>query len=390
MRITIAGGGPAGLWFALLMKKRDPALAIEVFERNPAGATFGFGVVFSRKTTDVLRAHDDEAFRRAESAIQQWDNVDVVHRGRKVSVRGNHFAGVSRLEWLAILQQRCRDVGVALRFEENLADSQTLERKRRECDLFVGADGVNSLVRETWKDAFGPALDARRNRYVWLGTPRLFHGLTLIFREHGAGPGRERPAERLFMAHAYKFSRSMSTFIVECGEASWRAAGLDRLEETAMQRFLEQVFADDLQGAPLVSNRSKWIQFLLVKNRRWVHENVVLLGDAAHTAHFSIGSGTKLAMEDSIALYESFGRHEGVAHVADALADFERTRKPVVDDYQQAAFSSTLWFENAHEKLALDPIPFAFDCMTRSGKIDLEKLRRRDPEFVAEYEAHSR
>jgi anthraniloyl-CoA monooxygenase len=377
------------------MKKRDPGLEIAIHERNAADATFGFGVVFSRKTTDVLRAHDAEAFARAESLIQQWDNVDVIHHGEKISIRGNHFAGVARIDWNRILQERCRDVGVALRFEQNVADAGAVAKLKSECDLLVGADGVGSLVRETWKQHFQPTLDARRNRYIWLGTPHLFHGLTLIFRERRGAPSTQVGADRssrLFMAHAYKFSRSMSTFIVECGEPAWRGAQLDQLDESATLAFLRDLFADDLQGAPLVSNRSKWIQFLLVKNRHWVHENVVLLGDAAHTAHFSIGSGTKLAMEDSIALYESFGSLGGLGHekhfktVAAALADFERTRKPIVDDYQQAAFSSTLWFENAHEKLGLDPVPFAFDCMTRSGKVDLEKLRRRDPAFVARYE----
>ncbi len=386
MKITIVGGGPAGLWFALLMKKRDPALAITVLERNAAASTFGFGVVFSRKTTNVLRAHDDAAFQRAEGAIQLWDNVDVIHRGEKLSIGGNHFAGVARLDWLRILQERCRDVGVELEFETTVTDPRRLQR---ECDLLIGADGVNSLVRESWKEAFGPTLDARRNRYIWLGTRRLFHGLTLIFRQWRAttqGGGGGAP-DLLFMAHAYKFCATTSTFIVECGDASWRGAGFDTLDEAATLATLEAIFRDDLHRQPLLSNRSKWIQFLLVKNRRWVHENVVLLGDAAHTAHFSIGSGTKLAMEDAIALFESFGRERTVAG---ALADFEWTRKPVVDDYQESALSSTLWFETAEEKLALDPVPFAYDCMTRSGRIDLENLRRRDAAFAARYEAWAR
>jgi len=381
MKVTIVGGGPAGLWFALLMKRRDPRLDVTLLERNPADNTFGFGVVFSRRTTDVLRAHDADAFRRAEAVLQHWEDVDVVHRGERIAIGGNHFAGVARIDWLHVLQQRCREAGVDLRFEEAVADSAALRRLQGGCDLLVGADGVGSLVRETWRERFEPTLDARSNRYVWLGTPRLFRALTLIFRERR---GAATPRNGLFMAHAYQFGRAMSTFIVECGEPAWRAAGLDAADEAASLALLREIFAEDLQGAPLVSNRSKWIQFLLVKNRRWVHENVVLLGDAAHTAHFSIGSGTKLAMEDAIALHESLGRERPVAA---ALADFERTRKPVVDAWQEAAFSSTLWFESAHEKLALDPLPFAFDCMTRSGRIDLEKLRRRDPAFVARYEA---
>jgi anthraniloyl-CoA monooxygenase len=383
VKFTIVGGGPAGLWFGLLMKKRDPSLDVEVLERNVAGATFGFGVVFSRKTTSILEGCDAEAFRRAEEQLQTWDNVDVVHRGRRITIRGNHFAGVARIEWLRVLQTRAREVGVTLRFEENVADAAALRELKRGCDVLVGADGVASLVRDTWKERFEPTLDARSNRYIWLGTKRLFHGLTLIFKSAPAG---------LCMAHAYKFSRDTSTFIAELPETTWRAAELDRADEARTLEYLEEVFADDLGGARLISNRSRWIQFLLVKCRRWVHENVVLLGDAAHTAHFSIGSGTKLAMEDAIALYESFAPEADVKSraatrdAAGALANFEKTRKPVVDEYQEAAYSSTLWFEGASAKLALDPVPFAFDCMTRSGKIDLENLRRRDPAFVAQYE----
>lgn len=378
MKITIVGGGPAGLWFGLLMKKRDPKLEVEVFERNAAGATFGFGVVFSRKTTEILRKYDAEAFRLAEERLQTWDNVDVIHRGQKISIGGNHFAGVARIDWLHVLQTRARDAGVKVTFEKNVADAATLHALKSQCDVLVGADGVRSLVRETWKDEFDPSLDARRNRYIWLGTDHLFHGLTLIFREAGTG---------LHMAHAYKFSRDMSTFIVELPETTWRTSGLDVADEATTLKHVAEVFADDLQGGRLVSNRSTWIQFLLVKNRRWVHENVVLLGDAVHTAHFSIGSGTKLAMEDSIALYECFGAESDPKK---ALARFEATRKPVVDEYQEVAFSSTLWFENAAEKLGMDPIPFAYDCMTRSGRIDLEKLRKRDPVFVAKYESSRR
>ncbi len=372
MKITIVGGGPAGLWFALLMKKRDPALQVTLLERNAADNTFGFGVVFSQKTTQLLRACDDELFRRAEGAVATWDRVDIVRDGVRTTIGGNHFAGIARLEWNRLLQERCKELGVDLRFGHDVPDPRKLQR---DCDLLIGADGVNSTVRETWKAAFEPTLDARRNRYIWLGTPQPFAGLTLTFN---------RTPHGLFMAHSYKFSREQSTFIVECGDAAWRAAGFDRHDEATTLTRLREIFERDLDGAPLVSNRSKWIQFLLVKNRRWVHENVVLLGDAAHTAHFSIGSGTKLAMEDSIALADCFAKSGSVKA---ALDEFEQTRKPIVDDYQEAAFASTLWFEEASQKMGLAEVPFAADCMFRSGKIDLENLRRRDPAFATRYEA---
>lgn len=375
MKITIVGGGPAGLWFALLMKKRDPRHQITILERNAADNTFGFGVVFSRKTLDLLRQCDDELFRRAGGLVQTWERVVIVHRDERIEVGGNHFAGVARIAWNRLLQERCRELGVELRFEANVADPRALQRG---CDLLVGADGVASTVRETWKETFQPTIDARRNRYIWLGTAQPFAGLTLTFRQAPEG---------LFMAHSYRFSREQSTFIVECGEAPWRAAGFDQMEEVAGDatlRQLERIFAKDLGGQRLVGNRSKWIQFLLIKNRAWTHENVVLLGDSVHTAHFSIGSGTKLAMEDSIALYESCGRH---ADVPRALADFVATRKPIVDAYQEAALSSTEWFETAASRLHLEPLPFAADCMFRSGKIDLDNLRQRDPAFAARYEA---
>lgn len=371
MKINIIGGGPAGLYFAILMKRLNPSHQITLFERDRADDTFGWGIVFSDRTFSYLEENDRESFDEILANCEVWDNVDIVHRGEKISVHGNHFSGIARITFLNILQRRCEKLGVDLRFNTNVTDVQKL----LEGDLVVGADGANSLVRRTFTDAFEPTIENRNNKYIWLGTQRLFHGLTLTFRENEAG---------LFIAHSYKFNKTTSTFIVECAEEVWQRAGFNQMNEAATCNYLEAVFKNDLGGHPLLTNNFvKWLNFLLVKNRRWYYKNVVLLGDALHTAHFSIGSGTKLALEDSIALAKCFSTTN---EVEIGLAEFEGVRKPVVDDTQDAAYSSLLLFENAKDELYLEPIPFAYKFMTRSKKIDRERLRRRDPQFVAQYE----
>jgi anthraniloyl-CoA monooxygenase len=372
MRIHIVGAGPAGLYFALLMKQQDPAHRITLIERDGPDDTYGWGIVFSGRTLASFAEADPESHAAITAAFETWDNVDIVHRGEKISVRGNRFSGISRVGFLNILQRRCLDLGVEIRFRTTADDVAAL----READLLVGADGANSLVRRTFSDAFQPTLQAGRNKYIWLGTRRLFHGLTLTFRESEAG---------WFAAHSYRFSRTTSTFIVECVGDTFDRGGFERLSEPETLAALERVFAADLAGEPLLSNNFvRWLQFTIVKNRRWVHENVVLLGDALHTAHFSIGSGTKLAIEDSIALARALAERRAVP---EALAAFERDRKPVVDRLQAAAQSSLSWFENAGGRMHLDPIPLAHELMTRSARIDDTKLRERDPEFMRRYDA---
>jgi anthraniloyl-CoA monooxygenase len=331
-------------------------------------------VVFSGRTLSNLREADEVSHRRITESFETWDNVDVVLRESRVSVRGNHFSGIARLRLLNILQERCAELGVELRFR---AEVEEIDALAADCDLLVGADGVGSRVRERYSEDFRPALEAGRNKYIWFGTRRLFHGLTLTFRESDAG---------VFAAHSYKFSPSLSTFIVECDEATWRRAGFERMADDEARACLARVFDADLRGEELLSNNSRWINFLLVKNQRWSRGHVVLLGDALHTAHFSIGSGTKLAMEDSIALFRLFAAGLDVTH---ALAEFERTRKPVVEEYQQAAHESRLWFENVKDYIHLPPTQFAFSLMTRSKRVTYESLKRRDPAFIAEYESHS-
>ena len=371
MRIAIVGGGPAGLYFAILMKRRDPSHDITVIERDGPQDTFGWGIVFSDQTFSFLRDSDPASFERIVSACTTWDNVDIVHRGQKVTIRGNRFSAIARIGFLNILHRRCDELGVELKFRTTVAEPGTLGS----FDLLVGADGANSVVRRAHAAAFRPSLDVRRNKYIWLGTPQLFHGLTLTFRRSAAG---------VFAAHSYKFNESTSTFIVECPPETWEAAGFAGMDDRQTCAYLEAVFADDLRGQPLLTNDFvKWLNFVLVKNDRWRDGSVVLLGDALHTAHFSIGSGTKLALEDAIALAQAF---DATTTVEAALERFELDRKPVVDSLQAAAYESLIRFERMDEDMGLDPIPFAYRLMTRSGRIDLEKLRKRDPRFVAAYE----
>jgi anthraniloyl-CoA monooxygenase len=374
MKINIIGGGPAGMYFAILMKHARAAHQITIYERNGPDDTFGWGVVFSGKTLSNLSAADAASHAEITRNFEAWDNVDVVHRGEKISIHGNSFSGISRLRLLKILQRRCEELGVELRFRSEVADFDSL---RADCDLLVAADGVNSLVRQTFASEFQPDLSVRPNKYIWYGTTQLFHGLTLTFRETCAG---------IFAAHSYKFDKSTSTFIVECDPETWDSAGFAAMTDEDTRAYLAEAFAADLAGHSLLSNNSKWINFLLVKNGRWSFKNVALLGDALHTAHFSIGSGTKLAMEDAIALKESF---DGAVDVPTALQRFEGVRKPVIEEYQAAAYESMVWFERARGYMHLTPIELAYVLMTRSGKVDRESLRRRDPAFVSAYETRA-
>lgn len=375
MKINIIGGGPAGLYFAILMKQADPAHEIAVWERNGPDDTFGWGVVFSGKTLSNLRAADAVSHAEITRDLEAWDNVDVLHGDDKISIHGNSFSGISRLHLLKILQRRCEQLNVKLNFRSEVNNVSTLAGNS---DLVVGADGVNSTVRDSYKVHLQPELSSRPNKYIWYGTHQLFHGLTLTFRENEAG---------VLAAHSYKFNSTTSTFIVECDYETWSKAGFATQDEATTRIYLEEVFARDLAGNKLLSNNSKWINFLLVKNKHWHDQNVVLLGDALHTAHFSIGSGTKLALEDAIALRDSC---VAASDIKEALFDFESRRKPVIENYQAAAETSMNWFENARDYLHLNALELAYSLMTRSGRVDHEELRKRDPVFIAAWEKGSR
>ncbi|MGH7306739.1 MAG: bifunctional salicylyl-CoA 5-hydroxylase/oxidoreductase [Candidatus Rokuibacteriota bacterium] len=369
MRIVSIGGGPAGLYFSLLMKKSDPAHDVTVVERNRADDTFGFGVVFSDATLEHVAQADRESHAEITSHFAHWDDIDIHYRGRVLTSAGHGFAGMSRQLLLDILQKRCAELGVKLAFEREVGDLA----EYADADLILGADGVNSVVRSRYAEHFQPQIDWRPNKFAWLGTTFPYPAFTFLFKESPHG---------LWRVHAYRYDASMSTFILETTEDTWRRAGLDQADEDQTLAFCERLFAPELQGHRLLKNRSLWRNFPTVRNASWRHRNVVLVGDAAHTAHFSIGSGTKLALEDAIALAQALQRHTDVGR---ALAVYEEDRRPEVERLQRAAQVSLEWFEAAERYHGrLEPIQFAMSLLTRSLRVTHDNLKLRDPGFVAE------
>ena len=368
MRIVCIGGGPAGLYFAILMKKADPRHDVTVIERNRPDDTFGFGVVFSDATFAGFADADPEVTAAIEREFARWDDIEVHVRGEIVASTGHGFCGCSRRTLLDILQRRARALGVRLEFEREIDDPAAFA----DADLVLAADGANSPIRQRLAARFGPSIDWRRNRFVWLGTTRPFPAFTFFFREDAHG---------LWRVHAYQYEKGHSTFIVETTEETWRRAGLESADEARTVAFCETLFRDELAGHRLVANRSIWRAFPTVRNARWHDGRVVLIGDAAHTAHFSIGSGTKLAMEDAIALAATLAR---IPDTGAALAAYEAERRPAVEAVQRAAQSSLEWFEDAELRHgALEPVEFAFSMLTRSLRITHANLKLRDPDFVA-------
>ena len=377
MRIVVIGAGAAGLLFSLLIKRRFPAWEVEAFEQNSEGATYGFGVVFSDGALAFLERDEPELSRILEAAMERWPMQRLVHRGVPVDVDGNGFAAIGRLALQEVLQRLCRRTGVEIRYGRAITSLDEFAG----ADLVVGADGSNSLVRNALAAQFVPSVEVLTNRFAWYGTAQPFDCLTLTFRESRDGA---------FVAHHYRHAASMSTFVVECDEATWRRAGLDRMSDAESRAYCEGVFAPDLEGHALESNKSVWRQFPLVRNGHWIARRspsgrAVLLGDALRTVHFSIGSGTRLAFEDAIALERAFAEYG--EKVSLALESFERERRPVVEKLLAAADASSYWYEKFPEKMKLEPWQLAYDYMTRSGRMTEERLRTLAPKFMSRVDA---
>ncbi|MBI2181157.1 MAG: FAD-dependent monooxygenase [Deltaproteobacteria bacterium] len=372
MRINVLGAGPAGLLFSLLIKRRFPVWSVRVFEQNPPDATFGFGVVFSRGALEFLERDVPDFHEQLVPRLESWPIQRIVHRDERVDIDGNGFSAIGRLQLNQFLQELCRASGVSIDYERLVESLNDLPS----CDLLVGADGLNSLVRRALEKEFAPQVDWLTNRFAWYGTRQLFDCLTLTFRanEHGT-----------FVAHHYRHSQTMSTFIVECDAATWLRAGLDWMSDEESRAYCERVFAPDLGGHSLVSNKSVWRQFPLLTNQRWSVGHKVLIGDALRTVHFSIGSGTRLAFEDAIALDRAFA--EAGADVPSVLVAFERERRPVVEKLLAAANASSFWYERMPAKMAMKPWELAYDYMTRSGRMTDERLRELSPKFMARVDA---
>jgi anthraniloyl-CoA monooxygenase len=371
MRTAIVGGGPGGLYLSILLKKLAPAHEVVVYERNAPDDTFGFGVVFSDETLAAFEAADPDTYAEITRRFARWAEIDVHYRGETITSGGHGFSALARVDLLGVLQRRAAGLDVDLRFRTEVDGSNLAE----DFDLVVAADGVNSTVRRRYADAFGPSLDRRKAKYVWFGTDLVLDAFTFFIKETEHG---------VLQVHGYPYSDTMSTFIVETNERAWRGLGLDRATEEDSLAMCEELFSDLLDGHRLIGNRSLWIDFVTVRNATWRHENVVLLGDAAHTAHFSIGSGTKLAMEDAIALAWAF--REG-CDVPTALAGYEAERKPIVESTQRAAQGSLEWFEGIERYMGQEPRIFAFNLLTRSRRITYTELQLRDPGFVADVDA---
>jgi 2-polyprenyl-6-methoxyphenol hydroxylase-like FAD-dependent oxidoreductase len=371
MKILVIGAGPAGLYFSYLLKRRRPETRIRVIEQNPPDITFGFGVVFSDRALEFLRADDPETYELITPRMESWADITLDLCGEIVRIDGVGFSAIGRLELLRLLRARAESVGVEIDYERRVARDERLD-----ADLLVGADGVGSVLRRANAEAFGTSVAMLKNYFIWYGTARRFDTLTQTFRrnEHGA-----------FNAHHYRYAPAMSTFIVETDERSWESADFARMSPDEVRAYCEMLFGDVLQGSPLISNGSIWRQFPTLRNERWSVGNIVLLGDALHTAHYSIGSGTRLAIEDAIALAQALERHPG--DMPQALASYEAQRRPILQRILAAADRSAGWYERFAEHMRLTPMAFAMSYITRSGRVDPERLRRVSPRFMAAYDA---
>jgi len=374
VRIAVIGGGPGGLYFAYLWKKRHPDADIDLFEQNAAGATWGFGVVFSEQALEFLRTDDPDTVDAITPRMESWNNITLNLRGESVEIDGVGFSSIGRLDLLAILQQRVRSVGVTPRYDTLIQSVEQLT----DYDLIVAADGLNSLVRRSFEGDFGTSLSYSANKFAWYGTTKRFETLSQTFVETDRGA---------FNAHHYRYSPDMSTFLVECDLATWQRYGFADKTIEQSQAICEQVFASTLEGHRLVSNKSVWRNFPWIWNEHWSFKNMVLVGDALHSAHFSIGSGTRLAIEDAIALTRALEAEEKISA---GLNRYQAERQPIVKKLVTAARTSAGWYEKFPDHMKLGLMDFAYSYITRSGRIDDARLRAMSPAFMARYEASRR
>jgi 2-polyprenyl-6-methoxyphenol hydroxylase-like FAD-dependent oxidoreductase len=371
VRIAVLGGGPGGLYCAYLWKRRHPDTVVELFEQNPRDATWGFGVVFSDQALEFLRTDDPETVNAITPRMESWRNITLNLRGQSVEIDGVGFSAIGRLELLGILQARAASAGVVAHYD---AQVQSLDQLGG-YDLIVAADGLNSLVRRTYEREFGTTTTSSSNRFAWYGTTKTFPTLSQTFVATDRGT---------FNAHHYRYARGMSTFLVECDDATWQAYDFANSTVEQSKAACEQVFAETLDGHPLISNRSGWRRFPWIWNEHWSRGNMVLIGDALHTAHFSIGSGTRLAIEDALALVKAL---EIESTLRDSLARYQAEREPIVKKLVQAARASGDWYEHFPTHMRLGLMDFAYSYITRSGRIDHARLRAMSPHFMARYDA---
>jgi len=371
MRICVLGGGPAGLYFAYLWRKRHPGDSITLFEQNAQDATFGFGVVFSDRAMDFLQTDDPETAVLIAARMESWNDIAIVHRGERVTIDGVGFSAIGRLDLLKLFQQLARSVGTDIEYGTSITSTSVL----REFDLVIAADGIHSFVRRSFEGDFGTSISYLDEKFAWFGTTKPFETLTQTFIENAYGT---------FNAHHYRYAPAMTTFIVECDRGTWLRAGFGRLDEESSRDLCQRIFADTLDGHRLIENKSVWRNFPWIWNRRWFHQNMVLVGDALRTAHYSIGSGTRLAIEDVIALVKSLEEHP--KDLPEALACYQAIRQPIVEKLVEASRISAQWYAEFSSHMRLSPVELAYSYVMRAGRINEARLRQTSPHFVRSLE----
>lgn len=371
MSIRIVGGGPSGLYFAYLMKKSFPSCRIVVVEQNPRDATYGFGVVFSGDSLNILSGVDPIVTDELRSHVEMWNEQYIVHRGERVVIDGSGFSGIRRLVLLQLLQQLCEEQGVEIRFNQRVDNGMA-----DDCDVLVAADGANSVIRDSHPDAFQTEVIDLENYFAWYGVNYPYDAHTITFVTNGTG---------VFCGHHYRYTPNHSTFVAEVDAETWHRSGMDAMDDAQRQHLAEEVFADTLHGNPLISNRSLWHRYRIVKNKRWYHGNIVLIGDAQRTAHPSIGSGTRLAMKDAVSLWEAF-QSDG-DDLQSVFASYERNRRPDRNRLDGAAENSIAWYEAMGSKMHMEPVELAYDYVMRTGVMTPERMWRNSPGFMRRYES---